>query len=103
MKNTDTKTNPEKPDTGVPPQAPGYAEIVGEALDFVWNDWCGDTGTIPGCFCIHGPRTTRVEAYFTGSRFAELVAERIKARLAEGESHNAERSGRATQEDGGVK
>lgn len=48
-------------------------DAIAAALDGAWGDWIGDTGCIPDCFTIHGPKTTRVEAQFGRGNFAEHV------------------------------
>lgn len=52
---------------------------LGEAMQLVWNDWCGDTGCVPDCIRIHGPRTTRVVGDFMHSNFTFQVVQTLKA------------------------
>jgi hypothetical protein len=58
---------------------PLTGEQVAEALNDIWGDFCGDTGCIPDCFTIHGPRTTQVEADFRKGNFASSVAALLSA------------------------
>ncbi|MFA6043409.1 MAG: hypothetical protein WC718_00370 [Phycisphaerales bacterium] len=55
-------------------------EVLGEAMQDVWNDRCVDCGEMPACFNVHGPKTTRVAADFEGSAFVHEVIETLKAR-----------------------
>jgi len=48
-------------------------EQVVNALQLAWNDFVSDTGSIPDCFTIHGPRTTQVVASFAVGNFATFV------------------------------
>lgn len=57
-------------------------EAVAFAMQSVWNEHCADTGNIPECFSVHGPRTTRVSADFRVSQFAERVAVLLNAGLS---------------------
>lgn len=54
-------------------------EEVAEALQLAWNDWCMDTGSVPDCFTIHGPRTTQVTGDFSRGNFAGHIASWINA------------------------
>lgn len=56
-------------------------EQVEESLQEAWDNWAMDTGCIPCCFKIYGPRTTRVSANFKGSQFAANVASILNHRV----------------------
>lgn len=52
---------------------------VATALDAAWGAFVGDTGCIPDCFTIRGPRSTRdtVGVDFGYGNFAGMVADHI--------------------------
>jgi hypothetical protein len=57
------------------------AQIV-DALQSSWGEFCTDTGCIPDCFRIHGPKTTQVSADFGVGNFATFVTDWLNAILA---------------------
>lgn len=48
-------------------------DALEDALQCAWNEWVGDTGSIPDEFSIAGPKTTRVTADFRRGTFARRV------------------------------
>jgi len=57
------------------------ADTLAKAMQSVWDDFCADTGHIPGAFRVHGPKTTRVSADFLHSDFPYKVAQELIQRL----------------------
>lgn len=49
-------------------------KMVVDAMEYRWNDWVGDTGTIPDDFELSNPRT---KVSFTPRQWADRVAEDI--------------------------
>jgi hypothetical protein len=39
-------------------------EVLTDALQSAWNDWCVDTGCFPDFIKMHGPPTTQLSANF---------------------------------------
>jgi hypothetical protein len=60
-------------------------DAIAKALQSAWTDFCADTGCIPDCFTIHGPRTTQVEANFDRGNFAGFVRDWLLRQLIESE------------------
>lgn len=52
-------------------------DIVTEAMQDIWNDWCADTGSIPCDFERKGRKT-----YFQAGKWASNVARQVQCRLA---------------------
>ncbi len=57
--------------------------MVVDALQQAWNDFCSDTGCIPDCFQVHGPRTTQVYADFNVGNFASFVCDGLLRVIAQ--------------------
>lgn len=53
-------------------------KMVVDAMEYCWNDWVGDTGTIPNDFESSNPRT---KVSFTPKQWADRVAEDIVYQL----------------------
>lgn len=53
-------------------------KMVIDAMEYHWNDWVGDTGTLPDDFQLTDPRT---KASFTPKQWAERVASDIAEQL----------------------
>jgi hypothetical protein len=53
-------------------------KMVIDAMEYHWNDWVGDTGTLPDDFELSNPRT---KASFTPKQWAERVAEDVAEQL----------------------
>lgn len=64
----------------IPPvhDSDAIAKIVTETMAYHWNDWVGDTGTLPNDFEVSNPRT---KVSFTPKQWAERVAESIAEQL----------------------
>lgn len=54
---------------------------LADALNEAFGEFCADTGCVPDCFTIHGPRTTQLSADFHVGNFATFVVD-ILARNA---------------------
>ena len=57
-------------------------DLLADAMQAAWDEFCADTGCIPDCFTIHGPATTRVSANFRYGNFASFVADRLAAAVS---------------------
>lgn len=53
-------------------------KMVMDAMEYHWNDWVGDTGTLPDDFELSNPRT---KASFTPKQWAERVASDVAEQL----------------------
>lgn len=54
------------------------AEVLAEAMQDEWDEYVGDSGCIPPCFCIHSSPTTTVSARFKDSDFVFYVIEGLQ-------------------------
>lgn len=58
---------------------PSLEDVLADAMQHLWDDWCADTGCIPDGFRIAGPPSTRVYADFRSGPFPARLAEMVRA------------------------
>lgn len=63
---------------------PSIEEVLADSANDAFGEFCADTGCIPDCFTIHGPRTTRMSAEFRRGNFIHWVTDRVAAACEDG-------------------
>lgn len=63
---------------------PSIEEVLADSANDAFGEFCADTGCIPDCFTIHGPRTTRMSAEFRRGNFIHWVTDRVATATEDG-------------------